>query len=273
VTGSIASDPPCQRVLQFRFRFAMLVSVAQLDADKQSGYGLNPDGELISVFSHPSVSGQGRGGKILAEAVRNGANRLDALGEHLQDFYERHGFTEVGREKNWIAGEEDVIFMERTVPYDQTRYYREVIRGLPPGTPQEAGSQARQGVAGTEQDPTAKGQRGLQEPQPAVTPPLRQLSAPTVPPQATPTTERTKLDTMKTKAQVTKMRDLADRMEPQIESKLHPAVSNQNLTARRSRIAAGMYDEGTRLQEIQAEHHGRWSERNPPPLQLLVFNY
>jgi len=94
--------------------------------DKNSGYGINPDGELISVFSHPSVSGEGRGDLLVSQAVQNGATYLDAVGDHLRVFYERHGFEEVRREKNLTPGEPDVIFMERKIPYEQTEYYKEI---------------------------------------------------------------------------------------------------------------------------------------------------
>lgn len=49
-----------------------------------------------------------------------------------------------------------------------------------------------------------------------------------------------------------KLRMMADNMEKQIDEKLNPAISNQNITARRSRIANGMRADGERLQKVQA---------------------
>ncbi len=46
-------------------------------------------------------------------------------------------------------------------------------------------------------------------------------------------------------------RKIADSMQKQIDYKLDPGVSHQNLTARRSRIAASMYEDGKRLQKTQ----------------------
>ena len=52
-----------------------------------------------------------------------------------------------------------------------------------------------------------------------------------------------------------KLEKLAATMQTTIDSKLHPAIGQQNITARRSRIATGMREEGERLAVIQ-----RWLE-------------
>jgi Methyltransferase small domain len=52
-----------------------------------------------------------------------------------------------------------------------------------------------------------------------------------------------------------KLDKLAATMQKTIDSKLHPAIGQQNITARRSRIAAGMREEGERLAVVQ-----RWLE-------------
>jgi Methyltransferase small domain len=52
-----------------------------------------------------------------------------------------------------------------------------------------------------------------------------------------------------------KLEKLAATMQTTIDSKLNPAIGQQNITARRSRIAAGMREEGERLALIQ-----RWLE-------------
>jgi hypothetical protein len=48
-----------------------------------------------------------------------------------------------------------------------------------------------------------------------------------------------------------KLEKLATTMQKTIDSKLHPAIGQQNITARRSRIAAGMREEGEHLALIQ----------------------
>lgn len=49
-----------------------------------------------------------------------------------------------------------------------------------------------------------------------------------------------------------KLKDIADGMQKQIDAKLHSAISKQRPTARRMRIAAGMREDGYRMQEIQS---------------------
>lgn len=49
-----------------------------------------------------------------------------------------------------------------------------------------------------------------------------------------------------------RFRAYADTLQVQIEEKRHPAVSNQNQTARRARIAQGMAQDADRLERIQS---------------------
>ena len=63
--------------------------------------------------------------------------------------------------------------------------------------------------------------------------------------------QRTTMSSAMMRARAHMLRVKADALEAQIEQKLHPAISEQNQTARRARIASGMYDDGMRLQEIQ----------------------
>jgi hypothetical protein len=49
-----------------------------------------------------------------------------------------------------------------------------------------------------------------------------------------------------------KLQRLAEAMDAAISSKLSPSISHQNITARRSRIAASMREDGRRLQLIQS---------------------
>jgi hypothetical protein len=68
-----------------------------LSDTKSSGFGLKPNGELISVFSLP---GAHEGDIAMKVAKELGAQKLDCLGEDLRKFYEKHGF-EVKAYKSW----------------------------------------------------------------------------------------------------------------------------------------------------------------------------
>lgn len=62
-----------------------------LSEDKQSGFGINPDGELISVFALD----RNRGKTLVAEARKQGAIYLSCMGEHLRSLYGEFGFSPV----------------------------------------------------------------------------------------------------------------------------------------------------------------------------------
>lgn len=57
-------------------------------------------------------------------------------------------------------------------------------------------------------------------------------------------------------AQVSKLRRVADDLQKQIDAKLDPAISNQNPTARRARIADSMRKDGQRLERVQQALRG-----------------
>lgn len=59
-----------------------------LSEDRQSGFGIDPDGNLNSLFSLI----RGRGIIAALAAVARGATHLDCLGEHLRTLYECVGF-------------------------------------------------------------------------------------------------------------------------------------------------------------------------------------
>jgi hypothetical protein len=67
-----------------------------LSYTKLSGFGLKPDGELISLFS---LNAAHEGDSAVEAAKEFGAKKLDCLGEFLREFYEGHGF-EV---KGWMS--------------------------------------------------------------------------------------------------------------------------------------------------------------------------
>ena len=92
-----------------------------LSHDEKSGYAIKADGELISVFSLPGAN-QGR--EAVKSAAKNGACKLDCLGDFLARLYSNVGFVEVERHpwnddyapENWDYAKfktPDLIFMEK----------------------------------------------------------------------------------------------------------------------------------------------------------------
>ena len=62
-----------------------------LSKDGKFGFGLNPDGELISVFSLERQ----RGKILVAEARKQGATYLSCMGDHLFELYSEFEFSPV----------------------------------------------------------------------------------------------------------------------------------------------------------------------------------
>lgn len=90
-----------------------------LHASGGGGYGLKGN-ELISVFSLP---GNHLGSNVVDDAISNGAERLDCLGDTLLDFYAQKGFKLVKTDKwddqfapgNWDyakSGRPNLYYME-----------------------------------------------------------------------------------------------------------------------------------------------------------------
>lgn len=67
-----------------------------LSEDLQSGFGIDPSGELISVFALERK----RGHILVGEAVKKGAKYVNCIGEHLKSLYSDFGF-EVVEEIDW----------------------------------------------------------------------------------------------------------------------------------------------------------------------------
>ena len=95
-------------------------AVCYLSNDKKSGYAIKPDGDLISLFSLP---GANQGFKAIKSAIKNGATKLDCIGEFLVSTYSKCKFVEIKREswndeyapKNWDYekfGNPDIIYMK-----------------------------------------------------------------------------------------------------------------------------------------------------------------
>lgn len=72
-----------------------------LSQDLCSGFGVNPDGELISVFALEKQ----RGRILVAEARKQGAKYLSCMGDHLFELYSQFDFgkTEVLKWDNQFA--------------------------------------------------------------------------------------------------------------------------------------------------------------------------
>ena len=97
-----------------------------LSEDKKSGFGVNPDGELISVFALERQ----RGKILVAEARKQGATYLSCMGEHLLVMYREFEFspTEVLQwdnefaPKNWNYerfGRPNIYDMKLVNPYKE----------------------------------------------------------------------------------------------------------------------------------------------------------
>lgn len=67
-----------------------------LSKSKKSGYGIDKDGDLISVFSLPGAK---EGKKAIINACKNGAKKLDCFDGKLPNFYKEFGFQEYDRQK------------------------------------------------------------------------------------------------------------------------------------------------------------------------------
>jgi hypothetical protein len=80
-----------------------------LSYDKNTGYAIKPDGDLISVFNK---GGKGNGAFAVVDAIENGAKKLDNFDGKLTEYYKRFGFDEVKREANWTPGQPDVVYMK-----------------------------------------------------------------------------------------------------------------------------------------------------------------
>jgi len=78
-----------------------------LTDDLQSGFRIGWNGELTGVFSLV----KGRGDVLVSESVSLGATHLDCFDGYLPTLYGRHGFMEARRERNWVEGDPDVVYM------------------------------------------------------------------------------------------------------------------------------------------------------------------
>jgi hypothetical protein len=69
--------------------------ITKLSQDKNTGYALKNDGELVSVFSKQ----KGRGSDLVNDAVNSGAKKLDAydINGKLPELYGDAGFKEISR--------------------------------------------------------------------------------------------------------------------------------------------------------------------------------
>jgi len=70
--------------------------------------------ELVGLWSE--VPGQGD--FLVSDAVRRGATNLNCFDGYLVELYERHGFKEYRREKNYNPVGPDVVYMRLETEYD-----------------------------------------------------------------------------------------------------------------------------------------------------------
>lgn len=97
-----------------------------LSEDGESGFGIKPNGDIVSVFSNNKAEG-GRSAYMLEMAISQGGRQLDCFDVYLVEIYEAHGFKPVAKMKwddeyipegwnkenfkNYNNGEPDVVFM------------------------------------------------------------------------------------------------------------------------------------------------------------------
>lgn len=97
-----------------------------LSEDGESGFGIKPNGDIVSVFSNNKAEG-GRSHYMLEMATAEGGRQLDCFDIYLTKIYEAHGFKPVAKMKwndeyipegwnkdnfkDYNNGEPDVVFM------------------------------------------------------------------------------------------------------------------------------------------------------------------
>ena len=97
-----------------------------LSEDGESGFGIKPNGDIVSVFSNNKAEG-GRSHYMLEMATAEGGRQLDCFDIYLTKIYETHGFKPVAKMKwndeyipegwnkdnfkDYNNGEPDVVFM------------------------------------------------------------------------------------------------------------------------------------------------------------------
>lgn len=97
-----------------------------LSEDGESGFGIKPNGDIVSVFSNNKAEG-GRSAYMLEMAISQGGRQLDCFDIYLVEIYEAHGFKPVAKMKwddeyipegwnkdnfkDYNNGEPDVVFM------------------------------------------------------------------------------------------------------------------------------------------------------------------
>ena len=69
-----------------------------LSEDGESGFGIKPNGDIVSVFSNNKAEG-GRSAYMLEMAISQGGRQLDCFDIYLTKIYEAHGFKPVAKMK------------------------------------------------------------------------------------------------------------------------------------------------------------------------------
>lgn len=97
-----------------------------LSEDGESGFGIKPNGDIVSVFAGDNAP-RGSGYTLMLLAIQNGGRQLDCFDTHLPDYYSLIGFKPVAKMKwddeyipegwnkdnfkDYNNGEPDVVFM------------------------------------------------------------------------------------------------------------------------------------------------------------------
>lgn len=89
--NGLHSDKQCFLTLYKPDEYLNKNTQLYLSEDKQCGFGIDPDGQLISVFSLEPA----RGSIIVKESVARGAKYLSCLGEKPRELYGTVGFKVV----------------------------------------------------------------------------------------------------------------------------------------------------------------------------------
>ena len=111
-----------------------------LSEDGESGFGIKPNGDIVSVFSNNKAEG-GRSHYMLEMATAEGGRQLDCFDIYLTKIYEAHGFKPVAKMKwndeyipdgwnkenfkDYNNGEPDVVFMVYDPEGDIERKHKE----------------------------------------------------------------------------------------------------------------------------------------------------
>jgi hypothetical protein len=77
-----------------------------------AGYAIKGGNELVNLYNSGGPDAKGAGPWLVLHAIEHGVTHGDHFHGYLTRFYQRLGFKEVKREKNWTPGGPDVVYIE-----------------------------------------------------------------------------------------------------------------------------------------------------------------